>query len=367
MTPEKLLAAFDAIPAAIDEVGGWTARQLFEQSDRHAHTISSSGMAYWSSGRFDLSDEDLAEALTYGLAILARRAEGVTAFGRHWCSRKHWECPGPGLLHLPEIVGVGAVYTPPDLATEVVTHTLNTLVYRPGPMQTADETQWRIRSGRVIEDLKICDPAVGAGAMLVAACRYLSARLLEAWAAEQLPGSPGDPDKATPYDPASGHLVLTARAMVLRCLYGVDLDPRAIDLATIACSLLVPTHPGPKLNLKAGDSLLGISSLDQLRWMHVHPERGRTLHDGVQPIDTAAIRTALRTLAHQRDDRRTALRPAAFVAPARRVFEHAHLADGPLATVCDMPTTDPDELWQTVPAELAAQATCPTCRKEVTR
>jgi len=33
--------------------------------------------------------------------------------------------------------------------------------------------------------------------------------------------------------------------------------------------------------LACGDSLLGITSLDQLEWMHLDPKRGRALHENL--------------------------------------------------------------------------------------
>jgi type I restriction-modification system DNA methylase subunit len=41
--------------------------------------------------------------------------------------------------------------------------------------------QWKLKSPREILDLKVCDLAMGSGAFLVQACRYLAERLVEAW------------------------------------------------------------------------------------------------------------------------------------------------------------------------------------------
>ena len=81
----------------------------------------------------------------------------------------------------------GTAYTTRELADEVVEHALAPLCYSPGPQDTADTTQWRIREPEEILGLNVCDPAVGSGAILVAACRYLAERLIEAWRAQ------GDP------------------------------------------------------------------------------------------------------------------------------------------------------------------------------
>jgi hypothetical protein len=60
----------------------------------------------------------------------------------------------------------GAQYTTKALAEEVVQYALETLVYEPGPHNEADAEQWRLRTPSEILGLRICDPAVGSGAIL---------------------------------------------------------------------------------------------------------------------------------------------------------------------------------------------------------
>src|SRR5690606_2108637 len=68
----------------------------------------------------------------------------------------------------------GTAYTTKELADEVVEHALAPLVYSPGPAEGADPADWKLRPSKELLDLKVCDPAVGSGAILVAACRYLA-------------------------------------------------------------------------------------------------------------------------------------------------------------------------------------------------
>ena len=105
-----------------------------------------------------------------------------------------------------------------------------------------------------ILDLKVVDPATGSGAFLVEACRQLSARLVEAW---QLHGGP-------PALPADEDELLHARRLVAqRCLYGVDRNPMAIDLARLSLWLatLARDHEFTFIDhaLRHGDSLVGLS------------------------------------------------------------------------------------------------------------
>jgi hypothetical protein len=164
----------------------------------------------------------------------------------------------------------GTAYTTKELADEVVEHALAPLVYSPGPAEGADPADWQLRSSTGLLDLKVCDPAVGSGAILVAACRYLADRLVEAWTTEGAPEADGDPDE----------VVITARRAVAdRCLYGVDRDPMAVEMAKLSLWLVTLSKERPFTFLdhaiKAGDSLLGITDLDQLQALHLDPAVGR--------------------------------------------------------------------------------------------
>ena len=104
-------------------------------------------------------------------------------------------------------------------------------------------------------DLKVCDPAMGSGAFLVEACRAIGERLVTAWARwpETRPTIPADEDEE-----------LHARRLVAqRCLYGVDKNPRAVDLARLSLWLatLARDHEFTFLDhaLKCGDSLVGLT------------------------------------------------------------------------------------------------------------
>ena len=74
----------------------------------------------------------------------------------------------------------GTHYTPPSLTEPIVQHTLEPLVYE-GPAEGLPREQWKLKPPKAILDLKICDMAMGSGAFLVQACRYLAERLVEAW------------------------------------------------------------------------------------------------------------------------------------------------------------------------------------------
>ena len=122
-----------------------------------------------------VTDPDLAEQITPFLGLLRFDELGlpaVTLPGGRYVTRSHRRA------------ATGTHYTPRSLAEEVAEGALQPLVYRPGPLETSDSTQWRIRPSSQIKELKVADIAMGSGAFLVAACRYLADRLIEAWLAE---------------------------------------------------------------------------------------------------------------------------------------------------------------------------------------
>jgi hypothetical protein len=151
----------------------------------------------------------------------------------------------------------GAHYTPANLTEPIVRHALEPLVYD-GPAENKSRGEWKLRSPRELLDLKICDMACGAGAFLVQACRYLSERLVEAWgdAVQQYPGVDSRNAEAP-------------RLVAQRCLYGVDKNPLAVEMAKLSLWLLTLSKDKPFVFLdhclRSGDSLVGLSSVQQFK------------------------------------------------------------------------------------------------------
>lgn len=184
--------------------------------------------------------------------------------------------PEGGLIvaETPSRKNAGAHYTPRSLAEEVVLHALQPLVYEPGPLQTNDESVWRLKSSSAILDLKVADIAAGSGAFLVAAARYLAARLVEAWAAEGLIQTNAQSGSAT------GDVQNTAiREVIAHCLYGADINEMAVEMCKLSLWLvsLDPSKPFSFVDDKifCGNSLLGLTSVDQLLQLHIDPARKR--------------------------------------------------------------------------------------------
>ncbi|MCW5968502.1 MAG: hypothetical protein KIT57_08305 [Blastocatellales bacterium] len=243
----------------------------------------------------------------------------------------------------------GTHYTPKSLTERIVEETLTPLVYD-GPAKGAPRAQWKLKTPEQLLDLKICDPAMGSGAFLVQACRFLSARLVEAWAIEEtagrvvdLTGQVHEPRTSVEGMPpgVEARAENARRIVAERCLYGVDLNPLAVELAKLSLWLVTLSKGRPfgflDHNLRRGDSLLGISRLEQLTELSMAPKeqaQGRLFGKNVrQAVEEAlAIRLQLREMPIR--DIRDVEAMASLDAVAReklRVSEE--LADAFIATV----------------------------------
>ena len=177
----------------------------------------------------------------------------------------------------------GTHYTPKSLTEAIVAETLTPVVYV-GPAEGTPREQWTLKSPTELLDLKICDPAMGSGAFLVQACRWLSDRLVEAWSQVEASGKTvsvegevldaGAAKEPLPRD-SEARTVIARRLIAERCLYGVDLNPLAVELAKLSIWLVTLAKGRPfgflDHNLRCGDSLLGIHRLDQLTELSMKP------------------------------------------------------------------------------------------------
>lgn len=164
----------------------------------------------------------------------------------------------------------GTHYTPKALAEEVVEHTLAPLCFAPVPAEDGTESgARRAKKAEELLELRVLDPAMGSGAFLVSACRYLSDRVVEAWLRDELP-----PEIARDVDVDDREqLHQVARRLVAdRCLYGVDRDPMAVELAKLSLWLvtLAKGRPFSFLDhaLRSGDSLVGVIDVKQVSSFH---------------------------------------------------------------------------------------------------
>lgn len=195
----------------------------------------------------------------------------------------------------------GTHYTPRSLTEPIVQHTLGPLVYI-GPAEGLPREEWKLRTPAEILSLKVCDMAMGSAGFLVQADRYLAERLMEAWAIASEGGiqitpdgelSRGLPGETLLPKDEDERMILARRLVADRCLYGVDKNPLAVEIAKLSLWLttMAKGRPFSFLDhaLKCGDSLVGASADDYLRWAQGWREPKATLFDEqlIISLDTA--------------------------------------------------------------------------------
>ena len=132
----------------------------------------------------------------------------------------------------------GAYYTPTSLTDSLLDTALDPLL---------DQAERADDPAAALLAITVCDPACGSGHFLVAAARRLAARLANIRA--------GDAEPSVLDSQAAMHDV------VAHCIYGVDANPLAAELAKVSLWLeaLQPGRPLSHLDghIKVGNSLLG--------------------------------------------------------------------------------------------------------------
>ena len=165
----------------------------------------------------------------------------------------------------------GSHYTPRELTEPIVRTALAPILAR------LRGSGGEAPTPEAILDLKVCDPAMGSGAFLVEACRQLGDALLDAWRAH---------DAAPAMAAGDDEVVVARRLIAQRCLYGVDRNPMAVDLAKVSLWLatLAKEHPLTFVDhaLRQGDSLVGLT---QRQIEAFHWEDRAALQPGIETIE----------------------------------------------------------------------------------
>ncbi len=139
----------------------------------------------------------------------------------------------------------GSHYTPDELVQPLIKHSLNYII--------EDKLKESIPE-KALLSITVCDVACGSGHFLLGAARRIATELAKVRTGEDQP-SPSAFREAV-------------RDVIRHCIYGVDLNPLAVELAKVA--LWLEAHnPGEPLNfldhkIKCGDAIVGLAHLEEL-------------------------------------------------------------------------------------------------------
>ncbi|MBX7134419.1 MAG: Eco57I restriction-modification methylase domain-containing protein [Fimbriimonadaceae bacterium] len=177
----------------------------------------------------------------------------------------------------------GSYYTPDHIVEYIVEHTLGPLCkdlndQLVSEIRSAEESRRTLRGQRRADmdsdiaelrrsfddrvlSLTVLDPSMGSGHFLIRACQYLAEQIATNPYAED----PDGPNESRSNDAST--LLFWKRRVVERCIYGVDKNPIAVELAKLALWLETVSTDQPLSfldhHLRHGDSLIG-ARIEQL-------------------------------------------------------------------------------------------------------
>ncbi len=219
--------------------------------------------------------------------------------------------------------GSGSYYTLQELTAFLVRAALAPLV-EPiiAGCAARDERGRPLRSPEEILALRLCDTAMGSGVFLVQTCRYLA----EAYGRARIAAGEDEDGRLS-----AEEFARYKRRVAERCLYGVDLNPLAVELAKVSLWLetLAVDRPLTFLDahLRCGNSLVGAPLRD---------EHGRSNAARLVVLPDAAFKTTSKEATPAQKARLRAWRSATRkrssacrrTAPGKRFRQHPGLEHG---------------------------------------
>ena len=188
--------------------------------------------------------------------------------------------PRFGFRRGDERATTGSHYTPDDLVQPLIRHSLDHLIAKRLKMDDPEAA---------LLDLRITDIACGSGHILLAAARRIATELAVVRTGEEQPSPPA-------YRAA-------LRDVIRRCIYGVDLNPLAVELCKVA--LWLEAHiPGQPLNfldhhIKCGNAIVGFARREELG-QGVPTEAFKTLPGDDKEVASAYRKKNKEDLQHQK-------------------------------------------------------------------
>ncbi|MCX6676481.1 MAG: Eco57I restriction-modification methylase domain-containing protein [Methanothrix sp.] len=205
--------------------------------------------------------------LEYRLCVAQQQMAAVKEKGKElWLpvgeagKRKILDSAEAGEIYLATDKGerkaTGSYYTPDYIVKYIVKNTIE-------PVVEKKKQEW-LGTSRPFADyvlsIKVLDPAMGSGHFLVEATDQLARWLVSAWATAR-------PEEADSKEIAEQDIHWARREVVRNCIYGVDLNPMAVELAKLSLWLTTVASNKPLSfldhHLRCGNSLIG-AELDRL-------------------------------------------------------------------------------------------------------
>ena len=146
----------------------------------------------------------------------------------------------------------GSYYTPDYIVKYIVKNTIEPVIQK--KMEEWGGVAGSGHFADFILSIKVLDPAMGSGHFLVEATDQLARWLVQAWATAR-------PEEADSKDIAEQDIHWARREVVRNCIYGVDLNPMAVELAKLSLWLTTVASNKPLSfldhHLRCGNSLIG--------------------------------------------------------------------------------------------------------------
>ena len=238
------------------------------------------------------------------------------------------------LIEGTERKSTGSYYTPKALIDILIRTTLQPLV-EDRLIKAGDDEHEREKA---ILDLKVCDPACGGGTFLLSALDFLGKKLAEV--------------RTDTDSPLDDDLREARRKILQHCIYGVDMNPLAVELAKISLWLRACVKDKP-LNfldnhIKCGNSLIGlgqkteITSIDPNAFRAISGNKSTGIPNEITKLQNMARKIIRDEIKEQKKSKSKITTITAFMTDSRT----ADICSTEFQKIINMSERDPENIKQ---------------------
>lgn len=235
------------------------------------------------------------------------------------------------LIEGTERKSTGSYYTPKALIDILIRTTLQPLVE--DRLEKAGEDLKEKK--KAILEIKVCDPACGGGTFLLAALDYLGKFLAEV--------------RTGTDSPLEDDLREARRDVLQHCIYGVDMNPLAVELAKISLWLRVSVKDKP-LNfldnhIKCGNSLIGLGQKMEIN--EISPNAFEAISENKAtgiPSENNKLKNKARDVIKQEINERKKNGKTTLITSYFTERRTADICSTKFREIIDMPETDPHKI-----------------------